>query len=221
MALCGAKTRSGGTCKRAALPNGRCKFHGGASLAGPAHPNWKGGRHSKYLPKDLAERYQEARIDPHLTDLKDELALVDVRIAQLLEALGETGSARLWKEARTKFDAFKRAGGKGKAAVGEARLALQQVDDILASGLTAAATWDDLREMLDLRRRLSESETRRLRDRHQMIPIAQVIQLMTLLVDEVKQRVTDREVLTAISGRFLRLVGRGGGATAPTVDVGR
>ncbi len=47
--LCGAKTRAGTPCKRfAQQPQGRCKLHGGASLYGPAHPNWKHGRRSKH-----------------------------------------------------------------------------------------------------------------------------------------------------------------------------
>lgn len=35
MAKCGAKTRQGGKCKRNAMPNGRCKLHGGASTGAP------------------------------------------------------------------------------------------------------------------------------------------------------------------------------------------
>jgi len=48
--LCGARTRSGMTCKNAPLLGGagqRCKFHGGMSLTGAAHPNWKHGRCTK------------------------------------------------------------------------------------------------------------------------------------------------------------------------------
>jgi hypothetical protein len=52
---CGAKTRSGGTCRNWAMANGRCRLHGGKSLAGPASPSFKHGRHSKWLPKEVAE----------------------------------------------------------------------------------------------------------------------------------------------------------------------
>ena len=48
--LCGARTRSGTPCKNASLIGGaghRCKFHGGMSLAGVRHPNWKDGRCTK------------------------------------------------------------------------------------------------------------------------------------------------------------------------------
>ena len=44
--LCGARTRSGTPCKNASLIGGaghRCKYHGGMSLSGASHPNWKHG----------------------------------------------------------------------------------------------------------------------------------------------------------------------------------
>jgi hypothetical protein len=45
---CGAKTRAETPCKRSPMHNGRCCNHGGKSLAGAAHPNYKHGRYSKY-----------------------------------------------------------------------------------------------------------------------------------------------------------------------------
>jgi hypothetical protein len=48
--LCGAKTRAGTPCKRLARqPQGRCRLHGGLSLYGIGHPNYKHGKRSKYL----------------------------------------------------------------------------------------------------------------------------------------------------------------------------
>lgn len=38
--LCGARTRGGGPCRSLALPNGRCKWHGGRST-GPRTPEGK------------------------------------------------------------------------------------------------------------------------------------------------------------------------------------
>jgi hypothetical protein len=49
--LCGAKKqRKDETCRAPAMPNGRCRIHGGLSLGGIAHPNFKHGRRSKYFP---------------------------------------------------------------------------------------------------------------------------------------------------------------------------
>lgn len=194
----------------------RCRLHGGASLVGPAHPNWKHGRHSKWLPKGLATKYAAAIGDPNLVAVRDEIALVDVRVGELLESIGSTGNTKLWREARSRFDAFKRAGGKGKGAVGEARAALQQLDDLLTAGLSAAATWDELRETIDLRRKLSETETKRLKDLHQMISAERALVLMNALIDVVRTHVTDRSTLAAITDGYRRLVGVSGDPTPAT-----
>ncbi|MFP5265567.1 MAG: HGGxSTG domain-containing protein [Blastocatellia bacterium] len=49
--ICGARTRAGTPCKRRPNFTGRCSKHGGKSLAGIAHPNYKHGFYSKYLPR--------------------------------------------------------------------------------------------------------------------------------------------------------------------------
>lgn len=188
----------------------RCRKHGGASLVGPSHPNFTTGRHSKVLKGGLAQVYETSLSDPNLVSVRDELALVDMRVSQLLEAIGETGNAKLLKEIRAKFDVFKAAGKKkGPNSAIEGLGALEQVDRLIDDALTAAATWDELRDTLDLRRKLSETETRRMRDLHQLIDVKTAIAMMTLLVNEVKKRVTDREVLAALSTQFVRLAGGG------------
>src|SRR5262249_1044000 len=58
---CGAKTRTGAPCKALAMPNGRCRMHGGGSLALLAHPNYKHGRYSKYSPEGIAFRAAQKR----------------------------------------------------------------------------------------------------------------------------------------------------------------
>ncbi len=206
-AKCGAKTRSGKPCKKPGVgAGGRCKFHGGESLSGPAHPNFRHGRHSKYMPSALAERYATAARDPDLTSMRDEIALSDVRIGQLLEALGETGNTRLWKASVIAFNQFKAAGGK-KGAVVAARVALKQLEEVLTQGLTAAATWDELRETLELRRRLAESEVKRMKDLHQMITMGQALALLGRMAEATKTHVKDRAALAAINAEYVRLTG--------------
>jgi hypothetical protein len=47
---CGAKTRSGTPCRSPAMPNGRCRMHGGLSPGAPRgerNGNYKTGRFTK------------------------------------------------------------------------------------------------------------------------------------------------------------------------------
>lgn len=53
--LCGAKTRSGGKCQKYGMLNGRCRLHGGKSLAGKDHWNYKHGECTKEARRKNAE----------------------------------------------------------------------------------------------------------------------------------------------------------------------
>lgn len=83
MKECGAKTRSGTLCKKAGLKNGRCALHGGKSLSGVNHPNFKTGLYAKDTPSQFherAERFMNA--DPF--DLVSEIALLRTLLAEYL-----------------------------------------------------------------------------------------------------------------------------------------
>ena len=48
MITCNAKTRSGGSCQKPPLRDkARCRLHGGLSLSGTDHPNYKHGKRCK------------------------------------------------------------------------------------------------------------------------------------------------------------------------------
>lgn len=60
---CNARTRAGGLCRRRPRPPlPRCNLHGGKSLFGIAHPNYKHGLYSKHCPAGRVRRAEaEAR----------------------------------------------------------------------------------------------------------------------------------------------------------------
>lgn len=69
--LCGAKTRAGTPCKNRAMPNGRCRMHGGKSTGAPPaklRKNSNAKKHglfAKYLPDEtLAIMNEINHIDP-------------------------------------------------------------------------------------------------------------------------------------------------------------
>ncbi|MEY6431695.1 HGGxSTG domain-containing protein [Thioalkalicoccus limnaeus] len=62
---CGARTRRGTPCQCAALPNGRCKFHGGLSTG----PRTEEGRRQSARNLDRA---REALARPELAELRSE-----------------------------------------------------------------------------------------------------------------------------------------------------
>ncbi|HAM58270.1 MAG TPA: hypothetical protein DCQ64_23805, partial [Candidatus Rokubacteria bacterium] len=91
---CKAKAKSTGKrCAQPVVPGREvCRFHGGKSLRGLAHPNLRHGRFSKDLPTRLVQQYEAALLDPELIALREELALVTVRESDLLSRV-DTGEA--------------------------------------------------------------------------------------------------------------------------------
>lgn len=92
MAFCGAKTRSGHTCKNSAMANGRCRLHGGKST-GPKnnHGNQNAKKHgiyAKFITDDEWQAVEKSELDT----LDDELRLCKVRLLRALQAENKQGN---------------------------------------------------------------------------------------------------------------------------------
>lgn len=91
MAECGAKTRSGQPCKAPAMPNGRCRRHGGASTGAPkGNQNArKHGIYSDTLTADEQGLWDEIGIGTLDDDIK--IAKLQLRRALIAQAKAEAG----------------------------------------------------------------------------------------------------------------------------------
>lgn len=91
MATCGAKTRSGQTCRNRAMQNGRCRMHGGKSTGAPAgnrNAATPGTIYSRYFTeeeKNLAAQIELGKVD-------EELRLTRVRLMRALAREAEYGN---------------------------------------------------------------------------------------------------------------------------------
>lgn len=83
---CTAKRRDGQPCQTAAMPNGRCRLHGGKAGRPPTN-----GLQSRYLRSALSSRADELAADLHPLDLLPELgyqrALLESRLGKLAEGI--------------------------------------------------------------------------------------------------------------------------------------
>ena len=219
MKACGARTRSGGRCKRPGNgAGGRCSLHGGKSLTGVASPTFKSGRYSKYLPQNLLGRYHEAAGDPELLAGREEVALLDVRIAAALKglALGESGAQ--WTAVRAAFDAFRLA--NAREDLDQAREALTALGALITRGAADAQAWAEIGDLIERRSRLVERETKRLVTLQQFVTVEKAMVLVRLLMDSVRQHVSDPLALAAIAADVRTAVARSDGAGAGTDGSG-
>ena len=185
---CGAKTRAGSPCRRWSRPNGRCNLHGGKSKHGIDAPNFKTGRYSAYVPDNLATVYDAARADPDLLSLRDNVALVDARIAQLLGDIDNGGAAgQLWEN-------LIREWAKLLAAI-RADNATQQgksinvLNAIINDGAATAAAWNEITGLTETRRRAVDTEQRVVVTRETMVSIEAVLMYLAIQIEATKSAV--------------------------------
>lgn len=91
--VCGAKTRSGAPCKTLAMPNGRCRMHGGT-----AGRPIETGKYSRYgiIKSEQARKYRtHFEADPDPTNLLPDVLELRVRIADFCDRYDQYTEALL------------------------------------------------------------------------------------------------------------------------------
>lgn len=214
MAQCTAKSkRSGAQCKRAAMVGKtKCYMHGGATPAGPTSPHYVTGRYSKVLPARLLARYQEASADAELLALREDIALVDARLADLLGRVDSGESVQAWGRVAEGLGLLRAAIAQGDA--GGLRGAVSALEAAVKQGQADYAAWDEVGKTLDRRARLVEGERRRLVEMQQMLSAEQAMTLLAAVADVIRRHVTERAALAAISAELVRLMAGPAGAVA-------
>ena len=203
---CQAKAKSTQVqCRRRAVSGKKvCTVHGGLTPGGIASPHFKHGRYSKYIPERLSERYHESINDPEILALKMDISLVDARLEDLLSRVDTGESGALWKTAQSVFLDFRSANASGDAD--KMAVALTGLNRILNLGVDDYKAWDEIGGMLEQRRKLVESERKRLIDMEMVITVERQMILLAGVVSIIKDNVTDRKTLSAISADIRKLV---------------
>lgn len=203
----------------------KCRVHGGVSRRGIAHPAFRNGKHSKYLPKRLAERYASFLQNDNFLSLREDIALLDARIAELLESLDNRGGnstffqrlldgvKRIDEAERRRKKALQITQEQERKAELEKATAdfLEAIDDITATvraGAKEWATWRDILQVVEQRRRLADTERRLLIDSQQYVKLGDVLILSNALLMAVRGNVTDPAALQKIQNEFTRIVGQ-------------
>jgi len=187
-------------------------MHNGKAEHGIAHPRFSTGRHSKYLPSRLAERYEVAVTDPEILNLTAEIALVDSRIQDVLSRVDSGESGRIWRDLgglRTEFMAALRA----EDQQGQAD-AMREIINLIGRGQADFLAWADVVDLLERRRRLVESEQKRRVAMHLAVKVEEAYDAMRQIADAVRDAAIEhiddagvrRRVLTDVQAALDRYV---------------
>lgn len=201
---CGARRKNGkGVCESFAMANGRCRVHGGATPSGLASPQTISGRYSKYLPTRLLARYQEAVADPELLALKDDIALLDTRLGEVIANLDTGRSQATWEILGHQWGKFA-AEWKTMDWTAQEK-AVDSVSKLIADGLSEGYVWSEIRGLLKERSELVANERKRLVELQQYVTSERALLFVQAVMASVKQHVTEPTTLRAIAADLARL----------------
>lgn len=186
------------------MPNGRCRLHGGKTPSGIASPQYKTGRYSKVMPTRLRPRYEEAQQDGALLELREDVALIDARLGDLLSRVDTGESGALWGRLLTAKAELMDARRSGDTIT--ITTALNTILELISKGHADYQAWREVGMVLDQRRKLVESERRRLVEMQQTLTVEKAMLLIGAIGGIIKAHVDDRAILAKISTDISALV---------------
>lgn len=165
--ICGAPSRSNEGVPCINWPvSGRdvCRMHGGKSLRGPANPNWKTGRTSVFrniIPEKLQGEYDTMLTDPKILAMEADIAVLDIRIAELMRnAFSGKNPIQMVEEAARLIPVMRTA--LEEPDLLKCEEVLGAFEETLKKAKNTDAVWDKITTMQERRRKLVDTEGRRL-----------------------------------------------------------
>jgi hypothetical protein len=202
---CGAKKKDGTPCKAKAMENGRCRIHGGLTPKGVASPHFKDGIRSKYLPKGLAQAYQDAQSNPELLSVRGDVELLDMLILGKLANLDTGESAAHWDTLLKLIIKARRA--YKSEDYGGLEEQLDEMEALADKRRLHYATEQEITSQLEQRRKLVDTENKIILSKENAITNEQAMLLVSALLASVKANVPDAAALNRIQADFVRYVG--------------
>lgn len=187
-----------------------CYHHGGRSLSGSANGNYRGGRYSKILPIRLQKRYEEARTNPRLLSLTDDISIAEARLVDLFQRVDSGESGALWQSLRTTFEAFNAALTENDVPAMDSHLAT--LHHVITQGCNDSAAWNEIQKLWETRCKLTQTETKTLLTLQQMVTTEQLMTMFGIVSHAIQEAVrtyatpdASRKILDTLSVEFNRI----------------
>ncbi|MDQ3498954.1 MAG: hypothetical protein M3514_15895 [Actinomycetota bacterium] len=203
----GISRQSKEPCKRRRSPGSEyCIFHGGRVPKGGAHPNFKDGRRSRYMPSELFEHFERFVNDPKITHHRESLATIDVLIQEAWDDYEDGGTPELWRALRTAWRRVEKARAKGDSA----RLGgqLDQVGHLIERGAEQIDRHERILKLLEGRRKHAVAETKRRLAEERTYTHEEATAFYAGLGEAVRKHISDPKMLNAIFNDIAAIAGR-------------
>lgn len=179
-------------CARYPMANGRCRLHGGRAVRGVEHPRFRTGETSRYFPRgNLAALYNEAYDRGSYTELREEIALATGMINQVLSGREES-AGQIFRRLQKEAQGIHRANAAGNQR--QAAEHLNELMRLIACGATAEMQRAEVVSLMEQRRKLVDSEGRRLERERQMLTLQQVMMRDQIFMEVLKELLSDAQL---------------------------
>ena len=203
----GTSRQSKERCKRRRSPGSEyCIFHGGRAPKGGAHPAFKDGRRSRYMPAELFEHFNRFVNDPKITHHRESIAQIDVLIQEAWDDFEDGGTPELWWSLKTAWRKVQKARAEGDVArLGEA---LDKVGLLIKRGGEQVHRHEKILKLLEGRRKHANAETKRRMAEERTYTHEEATAFYLGLGEAVRTHVTDPKALNAIINEIAAIAGR-------------
>lgn len=172
---------------------------------GTANPNFKDGRFSKFLPAQLDRLYREALSNPDLMELNENMALIEAHMKDILQTSAAGDPVPSWSQVGAAFADVETAMLQGDPA--KFIPALEAFHKMLDAGQQWDLTWVKVTDLMEIFRKMADTEIKRKKELNQMVPIERVVILMAALGAAVKRNVKDPNEVAAVYRELAMLHG--------------
>lgn len=194
--------------------------HNGGGLVGPANGNFKHGRTpSKYmgvLPPGVTRHLQEA--SDKIASSREEIALIDARIAQLLARLRDHDPQQGAAQARQMLRELLVAQ-RDPARQGDAAQLADDLESLLGTFMQETMTWAEVGRNLELRARLSAGEIKWQQLMADKVLVGQLDAFMRAIAMKVTMLTEDRKKISAFVREVATLARGAAPQLVDAVDV--
>ncbi len=215
---CGAKNKQGLPCNRKPKKGyARCFIHNGNAPKGMAHHSFKDGHTSKYkdlFPQQLSQRYQDSLSDNDLMNISKRVAILDVRLKQLIEQTEDGDYGTLYGhimkrayEASMLLENYKPD--KEEKVFMEFKEQYIDLMLLIQSGQTQYQTWQEIKSVIGDIKSLIKTESDVELQGEKAVSIRELNDFMVLLLGVIRQAKLEKEQLRYISEGIITIMNVG------------
>jgi len=190
----------------------RCGFHGGATLSGIQHPNFKGRSLSTNLPTRLTQLAHLTNRDNRKEFLgyMDDIEMLDIRKLDLYQRLDNNDSKKTWNDlnkAMSRYRKYQNEFQSGKTSSGRKMLSeINKIESLIVRGGKDYLIWQEIGTVMEQGRKLRESQIKKDEAEQNVITKDQAREIIASFLSIIKTRVKDETLRASMLNDITQMI---------------